>query len=81
MSPLLFYREQAAQQRAAADAATLQNVRERCKRASDAWTALAVRSERADYARLQTATDKLLNGINENPDRGSAEVCPIKGVV
>ena len=59
MSPLIFYREQAAQQQIAADAATLQNVRERCQRAADAWTALADRSERADTTRIQAASDKL----------------------
>lgn len=72
MSSLPLYREQAAQQQAAADAATLENVRDRRQRASNAWTALAVRSERADRARLQAATDKLLNGMSENPDLGAA---------
>ena len=71
MSPLLFYREQAAQQQAAADAAPLQNVRERCQRASDAWAVLALRSERADSGRLQAATDKMLKGMSEEPDHGS----------
>ena len=46
MSPSEFYREQAAQQQTAADAATLQNVRDRCERAAKAWGALASRSER-----------------------------------
>ena len=58
MSPLIFYREQAAQQQIAADAATLQNVRERCQRAAEAWAALADRSERADNTRIQAASDK-----------------------
>ena len=60
MSPLHFYQEQAAQQKAAADAATLQNVRERCERAADAWSALAARTERSETARLQAASAKLL---------------------
>lgn len=72
MSPLLFYREQTQQQQAAADAATLQNVKERCQRASDAWAALAARAERGDNARLEAASNKLLAGMSENPDRGLA---------
>ena len=59
MSSLLFYREQAAQQQAAADAATLKNVRERCQRAADAWAILAAKSELAENGRRQTALDKL----------------------
>ncbi len=70
MSPLLFYREQAARQKVAADAATLPNVRERCRQASDAWTALALRSERADSVRLQAATDKLLEGSGQDAEHG-----------
>ncbi|CAA9487618.1 MAG: hypothetical protein AVDCRST_MAG39-550 [uncultured Sphingomonadaceae bacterium] len=51
MSNKLFYREQAARQQADADAATLDNVRDRCQRAADAWTLLAERIERADSLR------------------------------
>ena len=69
MSYSLFYREQAAQQKNAADAATLDNVRERCQRASDAWAILAERSERVQDARLQTASEKLFKASIENPDR------------
>lgn len=72
MSPLLFYRQQADQQRAAADAATLENVKERYQRASDGWAALAARTERGDNARLEAASAKLLHGTSENPDRGLA---------
>lgn len=77
MSPLLFYREQAAQQQLAADAATLQNVRERCQRASDTWAALAERSERAEHARLRNASDRLHERSGEslggNLHHGSTE--------
>jgi len=69
MSYSLFYREQAAQQKSAADAATLDNVRDRCQRASDAWAILAERSERIHDARLQTASEKLFKASSENPDR------------
>lgn len=51
MSQLQFYREQAAQQRAAADAATLQNVRERCLRAAYTWATLAAKSEQTELLR------------------------------
>lgn len=55
MSPTLFYRDQAEQQQQAANAAALENVRDRCQRASNAWTALAARSERGDVARSESA--------------------------
>lgn len=74
MSPLVFYQQQADQQKAAANASPLQNVKERCQRASDAWAALADRTERSENSRRETASTKLLSGLNENPDRGFAEV-------
>lgn len=49
----LSYREQAARARADADAATLDNVRERCLRAESAWLAMATRQETVDRARAQ----------------------------
>lgn len=52
---LPLYRDEAARQRLAAEASTLQNVRERCERAAQAWDALAVRSERADATRTKAA--------------------------
>jgi tyrosine-protein phosphatase YwqE len=58
MTPALFYRTQAEQQQIAANAADLENVRERCQRASDAWTALARRSERNEAARSVAAAAK-----------------------
>lgn len=58
MTTTLFYREQAEQQQRAADDAALENVRERCQRASNAWNALANRSERSDTARSDAAADK-----------------------
>lgn len=51
MSMTLFYRDQAETQQRAADEAALENVRERCQRASDAWSGLAQRSERAEAGR------------------------------
>lgn len=74
MSPSQFYRTQATAQQFAADTATLQNVRERCERASIAWAALADRSERSDSARAKVAAEKLMMMPSENPDRGLATV-------
>lgn len=47
------YREHAARARADAEAATLENVRERCLRAEAAWLAMAARQESVDRAREQ----------------------------
>ncbi|MGR6331466.1 hypothetical protein ACU5AX_20585 [Sphingomonas sp. XXL09] len=69
---LPLYRDEAARQRLAAEESTLQNVRERCERAAQAWDALAVRSERVDATRTKAAADKLLGDPSENPDRGLA---------
>ena len=46
-----FYRARAAQCRAEADAATLDNVRERCLRAEDAWTRMADRAAKTEAMR------------------------------
>lgn len=69
---LPLYRDEAARQRLAAEVSPLQNVRERCERAAQAWDALAVRGERADAARIKAAADKLLVGPSDNADRGLA---------
>lgn len=47
----LTYRQQAEQARADADAATLDNVRDRCLRAEAAWLAMAERQERVESGR------------------------------
>lgn len=47
-----FFRTRADAERAAADIATLSNVRERCDRAAQAWEAMAVRAERTQTLRL-----------------------------
>ena len=46
-----FYRARAAEQHAAADEATLDNVRERCTRAAKAWEVMADRAERTETMR------------------------------
>jgi hypothetical protein len=45
------YRLRAEQARAEADAATLENVRERCLRAEAAWMEMAVRADRTEKMR------------------------------
>jgi hypothetical protein len=53
MNEVNFYRSRAAQCRAEADAATLDNVRERCPRAEAAWVVMAERGERTDAMRAE----------------------------
>jgi len=48
---LQFYLDRAAQARADADAATLDNVRDRCLRAEDAWNRMAERAARTEQMR------------------------------
>lgn len=48
-----FYRARAAEQQALAEAATLDNVRERCDRAASAWNAMAARAERTQTMRSE----------------------------
>lgn len=51
MSTLLFYQGQAAKAQAEADAAILDNVRDRCLRSAQAWAGMADRIERTDKLR------------------------------
>jgi len=66
MTPLILYRQQAAKEQDAADAAVLENVRDRSRRAAEAWTKLASQIEHADElrAKRQATVDagKLANG-------------------
>jgi hypothetical protein len=48
-----FYRQRALDERNAAAAATLDNVRERCERAAAAWETMAVRYDRIDKQRAE----------------------------
>jgi hypothetical protein len=57
-SNLEFFRARAAQANADADAATLEHVRERCRRSEAAWTALADRAERSELMRAAEAQRK-----------------------
>ena len=52
---LKFYRNQAELAREAAEAATLSNVRDRCRRSEAAWTQLAERAAQAERNRIKQA--------------------------
>ena len=52
-SNLDFFLARAEQARAEAEAATLDHVRERCRRSEAAWTALADRAKRSELLRVE----------------------------
>ena len=58
MNQLDFYRERAAAARREADAASLQNVRDRCLRAALAWDEMADRAARTEQMRADTEARK-----------------------
>jgi len=53
-----FYLERAAEARASAGAATLDNVRDRWLRSESSWTEMAVRREHADRMRAKLIAEK-----------------------
>jgi hypothetical protein len=53
-----FYLERAAEARATADAATLDNVRDRWLRSEASWTEMAARSERSEQMRAKLIAEK-----------------------
>jgi hypothetical protein len=57
-SNLEFFLARAEQARVEGDAATLEHVRERCRRSQDAWTALADRAQRSEHLRVAEAKRK-----------------------
>ena len=57
-SSLDFYLARAAQARAEGEAATLDHVRERCRRSEAAWQALADRAERSEQMKVAEALRK-----------------------
>jgi hypothetical protein len=57
-SNLEFYLARAAQARDEADAATLDLVRERCRRSEAAWTELADRAARSERLRIEEEARK-----------------------
>ena len=60
-----FFRARAEQARADGAAATLDNVRERCRRSEAAWTALADRAEHSERYKADEAIRKA-EGTAEN---------------
>ena len=69
MTPLILYRQQAAKEQDAADTAVLENVRDRSRRAAEAWTKLASQIERTDELR---ATRNMAIDAGENSRGPSA---------
>jgi urease accessory protein UreF len=64
---LEFYLERAAEARAIADAATLDNVRDRWLRSEASWTEMAVRREHADNMRVKLIAEKATERAALNP--------------
>ncbi|MGK6321848.1 hypothetical protein ACMGDM_02055 [Sphingomonas sp. DT-51] len=73
---LPLHRIEAARQRSAVEAFAFRSARQPCNPAAQAWDELAVRSERADAARIKAELDKLLADTGENPDGGLAAPVP-----
>lgn len=66
---LTFYLARAAQANADAEAATLDNVRDRCRRSEEAWTILAERAARTEKMRTGSSQASLMEQvISENHD-------------
>jgi hypothetical protein len=61
-----FFRARAAQAGAEAEAATLDHVRERCRRSEAAWAALAYRAERSELMREAEARRKAEAGLSSS---------------
>ena len=57
-SNLQFFLDRAAQARDEAEAATLDHVRERCRRSEAAWTVLADKAKRSEELRNEEAVRK-----------------------
>ena len=60
---LQFFLARAAQAREEGEAATLDHVRERCRRSEAAWTALADRAQRSEELRVAEAVRKQEEGL------------------
>jgi histidinol dehydrogenase len=71
-----FFRARADHERAAADAATLDNVRDRCDRAARAWAEMADRAERTQSLRLtrEAATAAARDAANDDSGMSPAMV-------
>ena len=67
-STLKFYLDRAEKAREDAEAATLSNVRDRCRRSEAAWTQLAERAAATEEKRQQQLLFKMTETLNENED-------------
>ena len=61
---LKFFLARADQARAEAEAATLDHVRERCRRSEAAWTVLAAQAERSERLRAEEAERKAAQALD-----------------
>jgi hypothetical protein len=61
---LEFYLARAAQARTDADSATLDHVRERCRRSEGAWVALADRAQRSERLKAAEAERRAEQGMS-----------------
>jgi hypothetical protein len=65
-SNLQFFLARAAQARDEAEAATLDHVKDRCRRSEAAWTALADRAERSEQLRAAETLRKAEAGLHHD---------------
>ena len=80
-SNLQFFLARADQARAEAEAATLEHVRERCRRSEAAWTALADRAQRSELMRIEeqkrkAATAALMSNEDDIQEDGPTSPHP-----
>lgn len=70
---LTFYLARAAQANADAEAATLDNVRDRCRRSQEAWMLLAERAQRTENMRSGPSQTGHNNQLNSEDDESIDE--------
>lgn len=81
------YLARAAAARAEAEAATLDNVRERCRRSEAAWSEMAERAERTEAMRAAQLADKaaaanpkpMQRNIEQNENQELRQLAPAHG--
>jgi hypothetical protein len=71
-----FYTDRANEARRDADAATLDNVRERCLRSEAAWTEMAARAGRTERMRIKSDAQKLAARAGQEPSEAGAAGSP-----
>jgi hypothetical protein len=67
-SNLQFFLARAEQARAEAEAATLDHVRERCRRSEVAWSALADKAQRGEQLRIEDQKRKAATAPSSNEE-------------